>query len=268
MYARSVWWIYLTVLAVTAVTYFRLPPNTTYHFHDSGLSGAVSRSLNYLNYPVAIAAIALIWTCCRGRWAVVATLLCAVAFIPGVVSQDDLEASWANVPAAVGVGLAVWLSFTAWKGDRLWLSPFRRVALAVLAVWSIPWIIAALGLYADDLPFLGDLIRSREPTPGEPHLSSVHLGLHEGLFGAQLAATALILSARRRATALSLYLALLLCYGLMVTAQDGWNEQVVKRGWTGHQVPSVLTPKASVAWAGVLVAAIAVHFLWFARRRP
>jgi len=74
MYARSVWWLYVAVLAATAVTYYRLAPGMTYHFEDTGLSGAVSRSVNYLNYPVAIAAIALVWSCCRGRWAVLAIL--------------------------------------------------------------------------------------------------------------------------------------------------------------------------------------------------
>jgi hypothetical protein len=53
----------------------------------------------------------------------------------------------------------------------------------------------------------------------------------------------------------------------MVSAQDGWNEQVVKRGWTDHRVPNVLEPKLSLAWAGVLIAALAVHFLWFVRER-
>jgi hypothetical protein len=268
MHARSVWWLYVAVLAATAVTYYRLAPGMTYHFEDTGLSGAVSRSVNYLNYPVAIAAIALVWSCCRGRWAVLATLLCAVAFVPGVVSQDDLEAGWANVPAAVGVCLAAWLSFTSWPGPPLRLSRVRMLALLLLAVWSIPWLIACVGLYAEDLGPLGDLIRSREPTPGKPDLASVHLGLHEGLFGSMLAATALILSARRRSTALSLYMAVMLVYGVMVSAQDGWNEQVVKRGWTSQGLPSVLTPKLSAAWAALIAAALCVQRFWFRRARP
>jgi hypothetical protein len=51
----------------------------------------------------------------------------------------------------------------------------------------------------------------------------------------------------------------------MVTAQDGWNEQVVKRGWTATTLPNVLTPKLTVAWLGVLVAGALVHTLWFRR---
>jgi len=51
----------------------------------------------------------------------------------------------------------------------------------------------------------------------------------------------------------------------MVTAQDGWHEQVVKRGWTSRGIPSVLTPKLTLAWLGVLVAAALIHLLWFRR---
>ena len=94
------------------------------------------------------------------------------------------------------------------------------------------------------------------------------MGLHEGLFGSMLAATALILSARRRSTPLSLYLAVMFVYGVMVSAQDGWNEQVVKRGWTSHGLPNVLTPKLSAAWAALIAAALCVHLLWFRRARP
>ena len=46
----------------------------------------------------------------------------------------------------------------------------------------------------------------------------------------------------------------MLCYGLTVTAQDGWHEQVVKRGWTLTGLPDVLTPKLPPGWLGVLVA--------------
>ena len=53
-----------------------------------------------------------------------------------------------------------------------------------------------LGFYASDIPAAGWLWNAAAPTPGEPDLPSVHRGLHEGLFGAQLAVTALALSRR------------------------------------------------------------------------
>jgi hypothetical protein len=260
--------MYAAVGVATAVTYWRLPPGSTYHFDDTGWSGAASRLVSYANFPVALAAIAVVGAVSRGRLAWLAIALCAVVAVPGVVSQDDLTASWANAPAVAGVVLAVWLTW--WSPPqrrRVPLGSLRIWLIGLLAVWSLPWLIAATGLYAQDLPLAGSLIRSRQPTPGEPHLASVHLGLHEGLFGFLLAVTALVLSARRLPLALSLYLSLLLCYGVAVSANDGWNEQVVKRGWVDTQIPSVLTPSLSVAWAVLLLSAVAVHVLWFHRQR-
>jgi hypothetical protein len=260
--------MYGAVGVATAVTYWRLPPGTTYHFNDTGWSGAGSRLVSYANFPVALAAIAVVGAVSRGRLAWLAIALCAVVAAPGVVSTDDLTASWVNAPAVAGVVFAVWLTW--WSPPqrrRVPLGPLRMWLISLLAVWSLPWVIAAVGLYSQDLPLAGSLIRSRQPTPGEAHLASVHLGLHEGLFGVMLAVTALVLSARRLPLALSLYLSLLLCYGVAVSANDGWNEQVVKRGWVHTQIPSVLTPSLSVAWAVLLVSAAAVHLLWFHRQR-
>ena len=266
---RAIWLMYGLVAAVTAVTYWRLPAGSTYHFDDSGASAAASRVVSYLNFPVAIAAVAIVAAVARGRLMWVAIALCAAVAVPGVVSQDDLTASWANAPAVAGVLLAVWLTWSAPPPRRgLAWGTGRTVIAAVLAVCSIPWMIASIGLYAQDLPLLGHVINSRQPTPGEPHLASVHKGLHEGLFGLMLVVTALLISRRRGIpTALSLYLALMLCYGLAVSFNDGWNEQVVKRGWTSHNPPSVLSPSLSVAWAVVLVAAVLVHRFWFTRER-
>jgi hypothetical protein len=260
--------MYGAVAVATAVTYWRLPPGSTYHFDDTGWSGAGSRLVSYANYPVALGAIALVGAVSRGRLAWLAIALCAVVAAPGVVSQDDLTATWANAPALAGVALAIWLTW--WSPPqrrRVPLGTLRVALIGLIAVWSLPWVIAALGLYAQDVPLLGDVIRARQPTPGDPHLASVHLGLHEGLFGGMLAVTALVLSARRMPAVLSLYLSLLLCYGLAVSANDGWNEQVVKRGWVDTQIPSVLTPSLSLAWAVVLASALAVHLLWFQRQR-
>lgn len=270
--------------AVTVITYARLPGGATYHFASTGLvDGGLSRLVSDLSFPVALAGIAwalIAFSVLDGIWrtlAVIAAVLCAVTALPGVNPESDLEAQWINAAPAAGALAAAVLALGAsairlprhtWRGgDRL------RLALAVLlAVWAIPWIAAALGLYASDAPLIGGLWNARAPTPGEPDLPSVHRGLHEGLFGVQLAVTALALSrllgaVRPRAlqTSLSVYLAVMLCYGLMVTAQDGWNEQVVKRGWTSTALPNVLTPKLTLGWLGLLIGAAAVQLVWFGR---
>jgi hypothetical protein len=63
------------------------------------------------------------------------------------------------------------------------------------------------------------------------------------------------------------YLAVLLAYGVLVSANDGWNEQVVKRGWTSSGIPDVITPAASAGWAILLVAAAVLYVTAF-RVRP
>jgi hypothetical protein len=40
----------------------------------------------------------------------------------------------------------------------------------------------------------------------------------------------------------------MLAYGIGNLVNDDWLEQVVKRGGTNHEVPSLLTPAAN--WAG------------------
>jgi hypothetical protein len=268
MRVRVIWVMCGLVAAVTAITYYRLPAGATYHFDDTGLSGAASRLISYLNFPVALIAIGVVGATRRGRWAWTSIVLCAIVALPGVVSQDDLTASWANVLPAIGVLTALWLTWWAPSLRELPLDRARIWIMVVVGIWSIPWMLASVGLYAQDVPLLGHVIRSRQPTPGEPGLASVHLGLHEGLFGLMLVITALLLSRRRYLpTALSLYLALMLCYGIAVAFNDGFNEQFVKRGWIHSQPPSVLSPKLSLSWLAVIAATLLVHRFWFVRQR-
>ena len=131
---------------------------------------------------------------------------------------------------------------------------------------------ANLGFYVGDVPGLHAVFMSRKvlPEAGHPHLHAVHLGNHEGLDGWVLAVTALLLRpvlAQMRPTRLRLilsgYLALLLGYGVMVSANDGWNEQVVKRGWTSHGLPSVLNPALNLGWAILIVVAVVLYLAAF-----
>ncbi|MGH8869492.1 MAG: hypothetical protein ACRDYU_16050 [Actinomycetes bacterium] len=273
---RAVWVLYGVVLVATLLTYGRLAPEETYHVSRSGIEGALSRAVTYLSYPVALAALALVWLRCRGVLAWCVGAACAVVAVPGVVSPDDLDAQPVNLVPALAVLVAVVLTWRDGRADArvaaLPLGPVRVGLMVVLALWSVPWVCAALGFHAGDVPLLDEVVRSSEPTPGEPGLASVHLGLHEGLFGAQLAVTALVLTTLRPLPrGLSPYLALMLCYGIAVSLADGWNEQVVKRGWSDVQMPDVLEPALTLDWLGVLAASALVHLGWFrreARRTP
>jgi hypothetical protein len=103
--------------------------------------------------------------------------------------------------------------------------------------------------------------------------AAVHYGHHHGLDGFLLVVTALLLSrllggirrpGLRPLTAA--ILSLMLVYGWTNMVNDLWIEQIVKRGWTSWEVPDVLFPKASLAWAAMLVAAALIYAACFARR--
>src|SRR5262249_34849029 len=110
--------------------------------------------------------------------------------------------------------------------------------------------------------------------PGLPPFPpAVHHGHHHGMDGVLLAVSGLLLSravqsvgARALRLAAAAYLALMLAYGLGNVANDFWLEQVVRRGWTGWEVPSVLEPGATWAWSVVVATAAVLLAAWFGRR--
>jgi hypothetical protein len=242
-----VWLLFGAVALEILVTYSRLPAAQLYHVSGSGLEGGLSRALVFLNFPVALVAIAIA-ALSRRRLAAAAALLCTPVFWPGVVRQANLDARWVNAIAAIGVVLVFALTVTTARapsdprGDRL------RVAIAALVVLvGLPWFAAELGFFF----------------PG-PH---VHHGHHHGMDGVLLVLTALLLSRQPSASVTRAYLALMFTYGLGNIANDFWGEQVVRRGWTSWNVPSVLEPRLTWAWFVLVVAALAVWALSLPRLR-
>ena len=280
----------LTAVAVFA-TYCRIPPSELWKVSHSGLAGGAGRAFVFLSYSAALAAIAIVLIVVdrlgdrrATALGVLSVVLCATVAIPGVQTPDDLDAKWANVPAVLGVGLAVGL--TAWaavKGrpERVVTSVAgdvaRLVAGCVTLFFATPYIAAELGFFLDGVPLLGWIFETGrlrpEPDTGFVH-AAVHHGHHHGLDGFLLAVSALLLSRllggirrpRLRAVTAA-YLSLMLVYGLANMANDLWVEQVVKRGWTSWEIPDVLFPSFSVAWALILGCAAVVYLaLW--RERP
>jgi hypothetical protein len=270
----------LVALEVVA-TYWRLPAHELYHVSGNGPVGGLSRALVVLNFPFALVAVALAALAAdrlashdTDALAVAATVLCAVVALPGVVDQDDLDARWVNAAPAAGIALAFGLCLVA-RGavpiPRLRFDPARIVLAAILVVTGIPWLLAELGVSVSDVPLLGRVFLGHQirAVPGQETLAAVHLGHHHGADGVYLACAALLLSRalpsmrrpRLRAT-LSAYLALMLAYALANALQDAWTEQVVKRGWTAHAIPSLLRPGLGSWWLGILVLAALVEAAW------
>ncbi|MFL5911616.1 MAG: hypothetical protein ACJ768_13710 [Gaiellaceae bacterium] len=276
---RVVWALLVADAVAVVVTYSRLPAHDLYNVQDSGLRGGLSRVVVELNFPDALIALAILGVIApllAARLRPVAggaAVLCVFAVLPGVVSQDDLDAKWINAVAAIGVGLALALTFLARapgpsrsRGDRA-----RVVVGAVLVVLAAPWIAAALGFYLDGVPVLGRLFQTgRMASFHDPLHHAVHHGVHHGLQGLLFALAALILS--RVPNRISLYLALLLAFGAANMLNDGWLEQVVERGWSSHPLPSVLGFSVNWLWGATLVLAAAIWAVATdarrARRRP
>ena len=274
------WMLFAVVTTEILVTYSRVPSRELYHVSGSGIEGGLSRALVFVNFPVALVALGVLafvyGQLPRRSYRAVALLagvLCAAVLWPGVVSAADLDARPVNAVAAVGVLLALLLSDVVARRDGLSTKPWRRadwvrVALTVaFLVAALPWLAADLGLYSNGVPLLGKLFQSGQFLPERPGLPTfapaVHHGHHHGMDGVLLVLTALLFSRRLgRRPVLAAYVSLLFCYGVGNVANDFWIEQVVKRGWTTWEIPDVTTPRLSVAWSLIVIAAVALWALW------
>jgi hypothetical protein len=272
---RVVWVLLAAIAGAVFVTYARLPAEELYHVSDNGLRGGLSRVVVELNFPDALVALAVLGVIAPALpralrvLAAVAAALCAVVLVPGVVSQSNLDAKWINAVPALGVGLAFALTFLA-RGlpspRRVRGDPVRIGLAAVLVLLAAPWIAAELGFYLDGVPVLGWIFQTGKLVSfggNVPH-HAVHHGVHHGLQGLLFVATALLLS--RVPNRVSLFLALMVAYGLGNVANDDWLEQVAERGWTSWTIPSALEPGATWTWLAVLLATPAIWALWFRRR--
>ena len=282
--ALAVWALFGLVALAVLVSAASVATEELYNVSETGIVGGAGRALVFVGYPTAFVAIAILAFSVerlRRRWVVVvaagAAVLCATVAWPGVVEQSDLDAKPANAFAGVGVLVAVGLTaYALARGGIGVVRPFdgrwdvaRLVLAVVLLLASIPWILAEVGVKAEDVPGLGAIFMSGEvlPEPGHPDLIAVHLGHHHGMDGTLLALAALALSrafpdvrGRLVRPALGFYLSLMLVYGLANALQDFWLEQLVKRGTTSHRIPTLTTPEASPAWAAIVAAALLIHF--------
>jgi hypothetical protein len=290
----AVWGMYGLMALAIFITYSRLPASDFYHVSGSRISGGASRVLVYLNFPVAFTAIALLGFALsslidrdahlseRGRRlivlaAVLALLLCLVAGFPGVVDQGDLDARAINIIPAIGVALVLLLTMTGMrKGAPFPSIPWGRwdrngaIAIGLLLFFALPWVLADLGFYIGDIPLIGRIFTSKDFLPSGATIRAVHLGDHHGYDGFLFIVASIMLGRKLREiqpaslrVALGWYLALMMAYGLANYLNDIWLEQVVKRGWTSREVPSMLVPKLNLSWGLLLLGMVAARYLLF-----
>jgi hypothetical protein len=292
---REVYVVWLLIGLITVAvfeTYWRFPASELWKVTGTGVSGGASRAFVYLGFSPALASIAMLAIVVdrlddrrATLLGVLALVLCATVAIPGVENPSDLDAKWSNLPAVLGV--AITFGLTVWAGARGRREAVRtttggdvaRLVAGLIALFfAAPYIAAELGFFLDGVPLLGWIFqtsRRRPESPGSSFIhAAVHHGHHHGLDGFLLAVTALLLSRllggiRRHGlrTATAAYLSLMLVYGLTNMANDLWSEQVVKRNWTTWQIPDVLSPKPSLAWAAMIACAVVVYYAFW-RGRP
>ena len=289
-------WVVWLLFGLTAVavfeTYWRIPPQDLWKVTNTGFVGGAGRAFVFISFSAALAAVAVLAIVSdrledrrADLVALVSLALCTTVAYPGVQTESHLDPKWSNTFAVVGVVLAV--ALTAWatrsgRPERLRTSlagdRARLVVGAVSLFFAAPYIAAELGFFLDGVPVLGWIFQTGtitpEPGSGDLH-AAVHHGHHHGMDGFLLAATALLLSRQlgslRRPvqrTLTAAYLSLMLVYGLTNQAQDLWTEQIVKRGWTSWEMPNVLHPAASAAWAVMVAVAAVFYIVFFSTRSP
>jgi hypothetical protein len=264
--------------AIVVATYGWVAPEETYHVSREGIVGGLSRALTLVNFPIALAAIALALAAMAvlppRAWLLAGPAIGLCATIPWFVDQDDLDARWVNAIPALGVAVALGLTVAATRRAGAAFAPgqlldrWRVGAAVVVAFVSLPWLTAELGFHFPGDVFMGEEIGLE--ADGTP-IAAVHLGHHHGTDGSLLVLTALLVSrmpiaAVRLRLAFVAYVGLMLSYGAVNMVQDAWNEQVVKRGWTNEGIPSALLPGVEPIW-GVVLALAALGVLVLLRER-
>jgi hypothetical protein len=281
------WGLFLLVASEIFATYARTPVHELYHVSENGRAGGAGRVVVFLDWPVALAVIAILGVVAaeaRSRalslLSIAAGVLCLAVVWPGLVDQADLDAKWSNAIPASGVLLAFALTLVTLR--RNGTGPRRRVSgdrarwvtIVVLALVALPWIAADLGFVIGRWPVLGSIYYSDEWYAGFGHARAapaVHLGNHHGMAGTLLVVTAILLSrtlgglGRRARIVLGIYLATLLVYGAGNIANDFWLEQIVKRGVTNWQLPSVIVPAFTLPWLIMLGLIVLAYLLLFRR---
>lgn len=276
--ALLVWTLLALDVVAVLVVYSVLEPAELYNVSRDGIEGGASRTLVQSNFPIALVALPIVLLAidalpARAR-RIGAPALALCALVPLTVDPGDLDARPWNMLPALGVLLAFGLTIAAARragphlAERRGGDPARITAAVAVCLVSLPWFTAELGFHLPGGIFLTD---DPYAEPGKAATAAVHLGHHHGFAGTLLVLSALLLSrphlaGARLRHAYAALVSLMLAYGAANLIQDLWHEQVVKRGWTGWDIPSALMPDLSVMWGLVILAALSAYALGFARR--
>ena len=115
----------------------------------------------------------------------------------------------------------------------------RVIMTIVILFFSLPWILALFGVFISDVPVLNLIFLGRQPY-GSKLLPSVHLGTHHGTWAYQFGIIAILftkfldskyyLKDVRARSIIAGGIVFLAGYAVINGLEDGFNEQVMKRG--------------------------------------
>ena len=113
----------------------------------------------------------------------------------------------------------------------------RKISIAIILFFSLPWVFALVGIYVTDIPGVGSIFLGSQSFDGLP---AVHLGTHHGTWAFQFAIIAILLTisldsryylknkvSRSLLAGLIVFLA---GFSIINGLEDGLNEQLLNRG--------------------------------------
>ena len=150
----------------------------------------------------------------------------------------------------------------------------RFFVAATVSFFSLPWILAIVGIYISDVPLLSIIFLGRQPYPSPDGLPSVHLGTHHGWDAYLFTIFALVgsisldsnyyLKNKALRSVIAGGIVFLLGYGFFGGFEDGINEQLLKRGL---EVPIYAFFRdvyySAFFYPGLAIAAISFGLIWF-----
>ena len=115
--ALLAWAVWTLIGLEIVVTYSRVPASELYNVSHGGIAGGLGRVVVYTNYPVSLVAIALVLIAVdvlpRAAWWAAGPAIALCALTSSTVDPGDLDVRWINVFPAVGVLIAIVLTYAA-----------------------------------------------------------------------------------------------------------------------------------------------------------
>jgi len=170
----------------------------------------------------------------------------ASEFMVGTIWGGLYKALNTSIIAFLILGILIVLAYIDWKNvteftlEEQDYSEKTKIILIgsiiIFCFFSLPWILCKVGIYISDVPLLNLIFLGQQSYEGHP---SVHLGDHHGFGGWYFVTIVWVLVYTRLIDKIQkpqvkkfiiFGLSFLYYYGMIQVLEDGFNEQLAKRG--------------------------------------